>query len=222
MGYGILLVHGAWHTGRTWRHLAARLRARDIPVAVAELHRGTLAADVEAAAQAAKSLGGPVIACGHSYGGMVISGLPPELVAHLIYLAAPMPDAGETTLGMIAPFPTDLLSCLIPGPGDTTTIDPARAGELLHHQLAPARRREHVAELVPQVMTAGHEPAATATWRSRPSTYVICAEDRTVHPSLQRHLSTRATSSVTLSSDHGCYLSHEEEVAALLSELANG
>jgi pimeloyl-ACP methyl ester carboxylesterase len=220
MGHGILLVHGAWHTGRTWRHLAARLATQGFEVAVAELHRGSLGGDIAAAAQAAASLGGPVVACGHSYGGSVISGLPPELVSHLVYLAAPMPDVGEVTLEMIAGYPTDLQGCIVAEPDGTTTLDPAKAGDLLHHQLAPERQAEHVAQLVPQQMSAGHQPAYTATWRARTSTYVVCGEDRTVHPDLQQRLSRRASSSITLASDHGCYLSHEDDVVALLTSRA--
>jgi hypothetical protein len=74
------LVRGAWHTGSAWDGVAGGLRKLGFPVAVAELHRGSLAADIAAAETALTQVigSGPVVACGHSYGGAVITGLPPE------------------------------------------------------------------------------------------------------------------------------------------------
>ncbi|QIP71158.1 alpha/beta hydrolase [Streptomyces sp. VN1] len=220
---GVLLVHGAWHTGKAWNGVAARLRAQGVAVAVAELHRDSLAGDVAAAEAALDGIAGsgPVVACGHSYGGAVISGLPPSKVAHLVYLAAMMPDVGETSFGLLAQAPpSDLGACMVGDVAGTTTIDPARAGGLFHGQLEADRRSRHVAELVPQVMAAGHQAAVTAAWRSRPSTYVRCTDDRVVHPELQRRFARRATHTVTWHSDHGAFASHESDTAALLARLA--
>lgn len=133
---GVLLVHGAWHTGSSWDGVAGRLRALNIPVAVAELHRGSLVDDTAAATEAMNELPGPVVACGHSYGGMVITGLDPDRIAHLVYLAAPMPDTSETALDLVAAHPSDLLTSIVGYLGATTTIDPAKAGDLFYPQLS--------------------------------------------------------------------------------------
>ncbi|MGA6160708.1 alpha/beta hydrolase [Stenotrophomonas sp. NPDC087984] len=220
---GVLLVHGAWHSGRAWHGVAAGLRTQGVPVAVAELHRGSLAGDVAAAEAALDDIAesSPVVACGHSYGGAVISGLPPRKVAHLVYLAAMMPDVGETSFGLLAQAPpSDLGACMIGDIAGTTTIDPTRAGELFHGRLDTDRQLRHVTELVPQVMAAGHQAAVTAAWRSRPSTYVRCTDDRVIHPELQRRFTQRATHTVTWHSDHGAFASHESDTVALLSLLA--
>jgi len=110
--------------------------ALNIPVAVAELHRGSLADDTAAATEAMNELPGPVVACGHSYGGMVITGLDPDRIAHLVYLAAPMPDTSETALDLVAAHPSDLLTSIVGDLGATTTIDPAKAGDLFYPQLS--------------------------------------------------------------------------------------
>ncbi|MFF4483847.1 hypothetical protein ACWDHW_42555 [Streptomyces melanosporofaciens] len=60
----------------------------------------------------------------------------------------------------------------------------------------------------------------TAVWRSRPSTYVRCTDDRVIHPELQRRFTQRATHTVTWHSDHGAFASHESDTVALLSLLA--
>lgn len=222
MTVGVLLVHGAWHTGRAWDGVAHRLRTLDVPVAVAELHRGSLARDTAAAAEAMAHLPGPVVACGHSYGGMVITGLPPDRIGHLVYLAAPMPDATETALDLLGAYPTDLLTSILGDPAGTTTLDPTRAGALLYQQLGAHQRAAHVATLVPQDMSPGHERPAGVAWLSRPSTYVVCSQDRALHPQLQRLLSGRATNAITWASDHAAFASHEDDTVALLSGLASG
>ncbi|GAA2824113.1 alpha/beta hydrolase [Kitasatospora sp. CM 4170] len=218
-------MHGAWHTGHAWDGVAARLRARGVAVAVAELHRGSLAADIAAAAAALDRLpeGGPAVACGHSYGGAVITGLPPRRVDHLVYLAAMMPDRGETALGLLAGAPpTDLGAGMIGDPAGTTTIDPEAAGRLFHAQLGEEERARHTAGLVPQTMAPGHQPTTSAAWHQRPSTYVVCTEDRVMHPDLQRRFAARATRALTWHSDHGVFASHEEETVGLLHLLATG
>jgi pimeloyl-ACP methyl ester carboxylesterase len=220
---GVLLVHGAWHTGTAWAGVAAGLRARGIPVAVAELHRGSLAGDIAAAEAALDELpgSGPAIACGHSYGGAVITGLPEGRIAHLVYMAAMMPDIGETSMGLLAGAPpSDLRACMVGDPTGITTIDPERAGTLFHAQLDAASRAEHIAKLVPQVMAPGYETTTTAAWHARPSTYVLCTDDRAVHPDLQRRFGTRATRSITWHSDHGAFASHEADTVELLARLA--
>ncbi|SDT14718.1 Alpha/beta hydrolase family protein [Streptomyces sp. TLI_053] len=219
---GVLLVHGAWHTGHAWDGVATGLRARGVVVAVAELHRGSLAADTAAAETALDLLpgGGPAVACGHSYGGAVITGLPPHRIDHLVYLAAMMPDLGETALGLLASAPpTDLRSSMVGDPAGTTTIAPEAAGRLFHARLDPTERAHHTARLVPQTMAPGHQPTTGAAWHHRPSTYVVCTEDRVMHPDLQRRFASRATRTVTWPSDHGAFASHETETVDLLHRL---
>jgi pimeloyl-ACP methyl ester carboxylesterase len=159
---GVLLVHGAWYSATSWLGVAERLRKLGVPVGIAELHRGSLAADVEAATSALDAIDttGPVIACGHSYGGTVITGLDPAKVAHLVYMAGPMPDVGESSLGLLASEPTGLVAALKEHGAGTTVIDPAAAGDLLFNQLDPERRAVNVRTLVPQAMAAGHESLA--------------------------------------------------------------
>ncbi|WP_328953464.1 hypothetical protein [Kitasatospora purpeofusca] len=86
--------------------------------------------------------------------------------------------------------------------------------------LGRRRRANHIARLVPQTMAPGHQPTTDAAWRHRPSTYVVCTEDRVMHPDLQRRFATRATRAITWRSDHGAFASHEHETVDLLHRLA--
>jgi pimeloyl-ACP methyl ester carboxylesterase len=219
---GVLLVHGAWYRASLWSAVAQRLVALGIPVGIADLHRGSLAADVEAATSALDAIEttSPVIACGHSYGGTVITGLDPAKVAHLVYMAGPMPDVGETSLGLLASEPTGLVAALREHGTGTTVIDPDLAGDLLFSQLDAEQRTVNIEALAPQVMAAGQEALTRIAWHTRPSTYVVCSEDRGVSPVLQHRLSERATNVVILPSDHFVFLSHEDDIVELLRRLA--
>jgi pimeloyl-ACP methyl ester carboxylesterase len=219
---GVLLVHGAWFTGGAWDGVACALRARGVPVAVAELHRGSLAADIAAANEALDDIAelGPAVACGHSYGGSVISGLAPRRLAHPVYLAAMMPDVGETSLGLLSSAPTGLGTAMVGDPEQVTTIDPALAGELFFAQLPERQRGARVAALVPQRMSAGRDAATSAAWRTCASTYVVCSGDQVIHPELQARLSRRSTHTVTWASDHAAFASHEADTVDLLGRLA--
>jgi pimeloyl-ACP methyl ester carboxylesterase len=55
-------------------------------------------------------------------------------------------------------------------------------------------------------------------WRSVPSTYVVCTEDRAVHPALQRALAARATRAVEWACGHGPAATRPEAVAELIAE----
>jgi hypothetical protein len=57
-------------------------------------------------------------------------------------------------------------------------------------------------------------------WRKKPSTYAVCTDDLTVHPSLQRILARRCTATVEWPTDHSPFLSRPDLVADLIAGLA--
>ena len=60
-----------------------------------------------------------------------------------------------------------------------------------------------------------------ALWERVPSTYVVCADDRSILPDAQRRWATeRATEVIEWPSDHCPQLSHPDLVAELLEKLA--
>ena len=65
---------------------------------------GDLYADVEACRGAVAALDGPIVLCGHSYGGMIITeaGVD-DRVTQLLYLTSVMPDAGQSQADLTAP-----------------------------------------------------------------------------------------------------------------------
>jgi pimeloyl-ACP methyl ester carboxylesterase len=111
-----VLVHGAWHGGWCYARVADILRARGARVFTPTL---TGLGERVHAADAAITLTThvtdivnvlryedlrEVVLCGHSYGGLVISGVVeavPERVAALVYLDAFVPENGESLLDLV-------------------------------------------------------------------------------------------------------------------------
>lgn len=94
----VVLVHGLYHCPEHFGAVAEGLRADGTQVAVPELHRGSLAADTAAVQAVVDALPVPPVVLGHSYGGSVITGV--RGVAHLVYLAAFVPDASESAASL--------------------------------------------------------------------------------------------------------------------------
>jgi pimeloyl-ACP methyl ester carboxylesterase len=112
----IVLVHGAWHGGWCYRDTAAALRKMGHNVltpthsGVGErAHQSSEAITLETHIRdvlgciAAEELD-RVILCGHSYGGMVITGVAervPEKIKALVYLDAFIPENGDSLISLL-------------------------------------------------------------------------------------------------------------------------
>jgi pimeloyl-ACP methyl ester carboxylesterase len=91
----IVLVHGAFVDGSTWRAVYGLLAGDGF--AVVQNPTLSLSGDVAATRQVIDAQDGPVVLVGHSYGGAVITeaGVH-DKVAALVYIAAFAPDKGES------------------------------------------------------------------------------------------------------------------------------
>ncbi len=99
----IILVHGAFHGAWCWQMVADHLNMHGIRSTAVDLPGG---AD-DGLAECAKYLrdlivasARPVIVCGHSQGGAIITEAVDSAsqVSHLVYMAALVPDVGETVI----------------------------------------------------------------------------------------------------------------------------
>jgi pimeloyl-ACP methyl ester carboxylesterase len=222
----IVLVHGAWHGSWCWQRVTPLLekhgltvRTVDLPSVGARPGADTdLSADAAVVEAVVESVAGPVVLCGHSYGGMVISRTAAGNVSRLVYLCAFMPLEGESLLsiggGRHAPW-IQMLD------GGLTLPDPARS-ETVFYSGCDARTSEWAkSELRPQSRAAFEEPVPYPAWRHTPSTYVVCANDMAMPPDLQRNVfAPRATETIELQADHSPFLSQPDAVAELLAVLS--
>jgi pimeloyl-ACP methyl ester carboxylesterase len=110
MPHTFLLVHGAWHGGWCWRRVADLLQAKGHKVFAPTLtglgeRSHLMRAGIDLTTHVTdivnvmkwEELSG-VVLCGHSYGGMVVSGVAEQMadrIASIVFLDAFVPDNGD-------------------------------------------------------------------------------------------------------------------------------
>ncbi|MFY0534737.1 esterase/lipase family protein [Nannocystis pusilla] len=93
----VVLVHGAWADGSGWAGVHRALTDRGYNVSIVQNPLTSLAADVAAVDRVLARQHGKALLVGHSYGGAVITEAgSADSVAALVYVAAFVPDAGES------------------------------------------------------------------------------------------------------------------------------
>lgn len=221
----IVLVHGAWHGAWCWDKVVGLLDDAGIKSVAIDLPHTSLHDDVRATTDALDSAGTRVVLCGHSYGGAVITeaGHHPA-VEHLVYLTAFACDEGESTsaTAVDANLPaTQLTDALIfSEDGTKLSLVPERAAELFYHDCDRADAEAALPRLRPIDLSCVTTPSGAPAWRTKPSTYVVCSEDRGLHPEMQRHLAGRCANAVEWPTAHSPFLNRPDLVADLLTELA--
>ncbi|MEU1532047.1 alpha/beta fold hydrolase [Streptomyces fagopyri] len=212
----VVLVHGLYHRPAHFAAVAERLRTAGREVVVPELHRGSLAADTAAVQATIDVLGEPPIVLGHSYGGSVITGV--SGAGHLVYLAAFVPDAGESAAGLGGASP-QLEDAIRPGPRGSTSLHPDRAAATLYHDCPAPLAGRAVDLLRGQAPGCGRGVPERQGWRHTPSTYVVCARDRAIDPGLQRRMASRCTDVREWQTGHSPFVGRPDLVVELLREL---
>lgn len=221
----IVLVHGAWADGSGWKGVYDILVKDGFTVSIVQEPETSFQEDVSATKRILALQNGECILVAHSYGGAVITeaGSDPS-VAGLVYIAAHMPDAGESEADDGKRFPSDLSKsdAIKKTPDGFTYLDPARFHEYFAADLS-AERAEVMARS--QVLNKADNFKAiisTAAWRSKPSWMLVAAKDRTINPDLERWYAMRANSHTVEvpGASHAVYVSRPKEVAALIEEAA--
>ncbi|MFE9929219.1 alpha/beta hydrolase [Streptomyces sp. NPDC005533] len=212
----VVLVHGLYHRPEHFAVVAERLRTDGTEVAVPELHRGSLAADTAAVQARVDALSEPPVVLGHSYGGSVITGV--RGAAHLIYLAAFVPDAGESA-SSLGGASEQLKDAVVVEPDGSTTLHPGLAIDTLYGDCPEPLAVQAVGLLRAQAPGCGRGVPRHHSWKKTPSTYVICAQDRAIDPSLQRTMASRCTDVREWQTGHSPFVGQPDLIVELLREL---
>src|ERR1700739_1798479 len=92
----VVVVHGAWGDGSSWRAIVRPLEERGLKVIAAPIPLTSLSDDAAALKRTIARTRGPVILAAHAYAGAVIATANDERVEALVYVAALAPEEGET------------------------------------------------------------------------------------------------------------------------------
>lgn len=227
----IVLVHGAFADSSSWNRVIPILQQDGYTVVAAPNPLRGVRADADVVADVVKSIDGPVVLVGHSYGGSVISeaaeGLPN--VIGLVYVAAFAPDTGETALALTGKFPGSTLGTALAPPVRLTA-----GGNDLY--ILQARFHDQFAADVPapeaRLMAAGQRPVAEAAlseastapaWKHLPSWFIYGDGDKNIPPVAMGFMAERAKARQTVvvrGASHVVMVSHAPEVANLIERAA--
>lgn len=214
----VLLVHGAWADGSSWSKLIPLLEAKGLHVVSVQIPLTSFADDVAATQRAIALEDGPVLLVGHSYGGAVITeaGNDPK-VAGLVYVSAVAPDQGESTFGLITSVATPIGSELRPDKSGFLKLTTKGIAEDFAQDLSAKEIAILTATQVPVSVAAMKGEVTTPSWKSKPSWYIIAANDRAISPDLEAAQAKRiGATTITIPSSHVIMLAQPSQVATVI------
>ncbi len=228
----IVLVHGAYAESSSWNDV--------VPPLVDDGHRVIawaaplrgIAQDAVALADLVRSVDGPVVLVGHSYGGALLTNVPTDAgdVRGLVFIAGYALEPGESCAdaSSLAPGGTlgpALVRVPLTGGAVDTYIDPAR----YHQQFA-----EDLPEALTALMAVTQRPVAEAalgepsgdspSWRTVPSWFLFGELDRNIPAGAHRIMAERAGARRTVEiagASHVVGMSHAAETVRIILEAAN-
>ena len=218
----VLLIHGAWADGSSWSKVVPLLEAKGMHVVAVQIPLTSFADDVAATQRAIALEDGPILLVGHSYGGAVITeaGNDPK-VAALVYVSAVAPDNGESAFGLITSVQTPIGSELRPDSSGYLKLTPKGIAEDFAQDLSPKEIEVLTATQVPTSVGAMKGEVTTPAWKSKPSWYIIAANDRAISPDLEISQAKRiGATTTTVPSSHVIMLAQPSKVANVIFEAA--
>jgi pimeloyl-ACP methyl ester carboxylesterase len=182
---------------------------------------GDLYADVDACRQAIAAAEGPVVLCGHSYGGMIITEAgTDDRVTQLLYVTSVMPDAGQSQADLIGSEPAPWLQ---PAADGTVGVDPDMIREFFLQDCDEITTQQAVSRLTRQSLTPFMQPPRQIGWQQKPSTYFVCTEDLATPGEVQRRRVRANTRLVEFSAGHHPFLSRPDAFAhSIAAEIDRG
>jgi len=230
----VVLVHGAFADASSFARLIPELLADGIRVLAPAVPNRSLIGDAAYIASVLRSIDGPVVLVGHSYGGAVITvaGAEPNVKA-LVYLAGYALDEGESLGELQGRFAdSDLATALVytpypvegaTEPGTDVTVDREKFPAIFAHDIEPGLAAILAVSQRPLAGAAFGEAAPVAAWRTKPSWGVVSSSDHTINPEVERFGYERAGSTtIEVDSSHLVMLSHPEEVADVIRAALSG
>lgn len=227
----VVLVHGAFADSSSWNEVLKHLHGKGLStVAVANPLRG-VKEDAEYVSAVVRSIEGPVVLIGHSYGGQVISNRAENLenVKSLVFVAAFAPDIGEAVADLAGKFPGGTLGealarpVSLAGGGVDLYIDQTKFHGQFAHDVPSDAATLMAAAQRPITESALTEKSGQPAWKRLPSYFVYGDGHKNIPAKALAFMAERAGSKNTLvieGASHVVMVSNPEPVAELITEAA--
>jgi pimeloyl-ACP methyl ester carboxylesterase len=195
----IVLVHGAFADSSSWTSEIRFFQAKGYPVvAVANPLRG-VASDSAYLLSVLQTISGPIVLVGHSYAGFLISAAAAadSQVKALVYVAAYIPDKGESPADLTYKFPGSLLSgsnlVTRAEPGGTDIyVNPADFGAVYAGGLSKSQTAVAAVTQRPITAAALAEPTTVNPPASVPKWEIVALEDHAIPTQAEEFMASRA------------------------------
>jgi pimeloyl-ACP methyl ester carboxylesterase len=222
----LIFVHGAcvrdadWWWSRMVHPLGERgIASVAVPLAsCGEIgdELGDLRADVAVCRRAIAEADAPVILCGHSYGGVVVTeaGIA-DGVTQLLYVTSVMPEAGQSQAEIIGSAPAPWMA---PGDDGTVEVHADVVRQLFLQDCDEPTIEQAVARLTRQSVTPFTQSPREIAWQHKPSTYFVCTEDLATPADTQRQRLKGNTRCVEFEAGHHPFLSRPRAFAQSIAD----
>jgi pimeloyl-ACP methyl ester carboxylesterase len=221
----VVLVSGAFEDSSSWSGEIARLQHDGYPVIAPAVPLRGVASDSAYLTTIVRSISGPVVLVGHSFGGELITEIAAQdrqQVKALVYTAAFIPKAGESAQQLLTQFPGTLL-----GPDTTSTVGtdtyvkPSAFRALFAGDRSATDAAVDAATQRPIASSALGESAAAGVPAGVPVYAIVASHDSAIPPAAERFEAQRAGATIeTVNSAHDLPTSHPAQVTQEIERAA--
>jgi pimeloyl-ACP methyl ester carboxylesterase len=229
----IVLVHGGYADSSCWNQTLSHLQGEGYSTICGANPLRGIPTDAPYIASLLDSIAGPVVLVGHSMGGTVITNAAAgkSNVKALVYIAAFVPDVGETQGDLINKYPgSEVLPVSVPV--SYTKADGTTGTDLYLSADGQAAFCADISKGAFQLLHATQRPfdaasftypTTAAAWHAIPVWGLVAGRDKAIPPAAERWMYSRANARKVVevpTSSHCAMLSHPQIVADLIEDAA--
>jgi pimeloyl-ACP methyl ester carboxylesterase len=188
----VVMVHGAWADGSSWRQVIEGIQATGIKAIAAPIPLTSLSDDIKALDRALERTGGPLVLAAHAYAGAVIAASTNDRVRALVFVAALAPDEGETVADVFyreASHPQ--APQLAPDEHGYIWMPDEGFASAFAQNASRAETAVLAAVQRPIAVACIQEKSPTPQWKKKPSWFLVAEEDRMINPKTQHFMASR-------------------------------
>jgi pimeloyl-ACP methyl ester carboxylesterase len=229
----IVLVHGGYADSSCWNQTLSHLQGEGYSTICGANPLRGIPTDAPYIGSLLDSIAGPVVLVGHSMGGTVITNAAAgkSNVKALVYIAAFVPDVGETQGDLINKYPgSEVLPVSVPV--SYTKADGTTGTDLYLSADGQAAFCADISKSAFQLLHATQRPfdaasftypTTAAAWHTIPVWGLVAGRDKAIPPAAERWMYSRANARKVVevaTSSHCAMLSHPRIVADLIEDAA--